>query len=500
MEIKKVSMVDEFEKFKVHIASENNYRILFSGIFGLGKTFFLNNFFSEFEDEYIYIKLNPVNYSVSTNEDIFELIKFDIGYQLLSKKPDFNKEAFSPLLAGQMYILENYKFIIEKLIKNLSKLDKKADAIIASTLEIGKEIKKFVDDSKIDEQEELNKFLSFFPAQKGTYREENRITELLVSLIESLKINNPEKQIVLLIDDLDRIDPEHIFRIFNIFSAHFDYYDIENENKFGFDKIILVCDVDNIRGIFNHKYGTDIDFSGYIDKFYSQEIFYYRIDSIIKRNLDAYISEMSKGDQYILRNLRGETFIRKELNFLITHFVYSNALSFRSLLNFFSKDLKVNDYNLQSNIFQVHSRSTPVLIIFEILETVFGGKYNLIKAFEKVSTIYPNFEFSPIIGYSSQRLGNLIMLLDYSNSNLAPSNTDNYVFKSKELNIKAEYQIKFSSTDTGVQGSIVDIGSFKENLQSGISPVTKYSRSVFPYFKMYQSAFIAKNEIIRIQD
>ena len=87
---------------------------------------------------------------------------------------------------------------------------------------------------------------------------------------------------VLLIDDLDRLDPEHVFRLFNIFSAHYD--DVTESNKFGFDKIIFVCDINNIQQMFNHRYGINVEFNGYIDKFYSSEIFAVAAESIPSQN------------------------------------------------------------------------------------------------------------------------------------------------------------------------------------------------------------------------
>ena len=42
------------------------------------------------------------------------------------------------------------------------------------------------------------------------------------------------------------------------------------KNKFGFDKIIVVCDYNNIQSLFHCRYGHDADFSGYIDKFIQQ--------------------------------------------------------------------------------------------------------------------------------------------------------------------------------------------------------------------------------------
>ena len=42
----------------------------------------------------------------------------------------------------------------------------------------------------------------------------------------------------------------------NYSTFYYDYYD--TSNKFGFDKIIFVCDVENIRNIFAAKYGQKL--------------------------------------------------------------------------------------------------------------------------------------------------------------------------------------------------------------------------------------------------
>src|SRR5690606_11957375 len=114
--------------------------------------------------------------------------------------------------------------------------------------------------------------------------DETIITQIIERKIQSLKVtkDNQTKETVLIIDDLDRIDPEHIFRILNVFGAHFENGQFESFssytcNKFNFDKVILVCDINNIRNIFHSKYGTATDFAGYIDKFYTHEIFEYDI-------------------------------------------------------------------------------------------------------------------------------------------------------------------------------------------------------------------------------
>jgi hypothetical protein len=135
--------------------------------------------------------------------------------------------------------------------------------------------------------------------KEGTIYENDIVTKSISTSIEKLKRENinteevdenaKEKEVILIIDDLDRLDPEHVFRLFNVFASHFDNYEKDGKkNKFGFDKVLFVCDIKNIRNIFHHKYGSDVDFNGYIDKFYSSEIYHFdnrkAIVSILKKS------------------------------------------------------------------------------------------------------------------------------------------------------------------------------------------------------------------------
>ena len=85
MEEFSIPIKTETDRFKSHLDLPDNSRVFFSGIFGIGKTYFLNNFFSEQED-YESIFLRPVHYSIANNEDIIKYIKYDICFELLTKK------------------------------------------------------------------------------------------------------------------------------------------------------------------------------------------------------------------------------------------------------------------------------------------------------------------------------------------------------------------------------------------------------------------------------
>ena len=82
----------------------------------------------------------------------------------------------------------------------------------------------------------LNELIKEAIDLKGSIYEDNLTTQIIRANIRLLK-EESSKENVLIIDDLDRLDPEHIFRILNILSAHNDHFD---ENKFSFEKAIIV--------------------------------------------------------------------------------------------------------------------------------------------------------------------------------------------------------------------------------------------------------------------
>jgi hypothetical protein len=84
-----ISIDSYITEFKQILNSTN--RLIFSGRFGDGKTYFLNEFKEKTKNENFIITLHPVNYSVASNEDIFEYIKRDIVIKLLQYKEIFEK-------------------------------------------------------------------------------------------------------------------------------------------------------------------------------------------------------------------------------------------------------------------------------------------------------------------------------------------------------------------------------------------------------------------------
>ena len=160
---------------------------------------------------------------------------------------------------------------------------------------------KFKKDLEAGDQSTIDTFLN--EIKKKRISETDPLSELLKQKIKKQK---KKKQSVLILDDLERVDPEHIFRIINIFFAHFDSQNKEISNKFSFDKIILVADVQNIKSIFHYKYGEDTDFNGYFDKFFSFEVFQFKNEEIITKIIDQIISNFQIEDTEYLKGALGE--------------------------------------------------------------------------------------------------------------------------------------------------------------------------------------------------
>lgn len=488
-----LSIDSEIVRFKEHLKQENNNRILFSGIFGIGKTYFIENFFDNNED-YISIKLNPVNYSVSPNQDIFELIKFDIAFQLLAKNLDFQKTNFSKIFAGQFYVLENYKNIIGELFLNLSKLDHHVNAIIEPAVKLGKKIEEYAEKVNVDEEKDLKEFLNFFKDQKGTIREENNISELLTTLISTLKQNDENKEIVLVIDDLDRIDPEHIFRLLNVFSAHFDFHGIVGVNKFGFDKVVLICDIENIRGIFHNKYGSDIDFSGYIDKFYSTEVYTYKIENVIKDNLKNILIKIKYNQTHFADQIKSNgSYIQTELQFLFSLFIDTGSVSLRSLISFLNKEIYLDTYTLRSiKSYQsgISSWTTPILFVFGILENFFENKIDFIKAIDRGIQKFPLIYLEKYNNYSSTSIGNLAMLASHSETQFSiTSDLETYKYKVDDYII--EFKIHSYNYSYGVTADMTKIYSNELDEEKNNYNI------ILPYFQLFKDAYISYNTIVK---
>lgn len=272
-----INVKNPFTEFDKHLNSFGNSRIFFSAPFGQGKTYFLEHFFKEKSLNYEVFKVFPVNYSVATNQDIFRYIKTDILFQLLNKEYDWESSLGKEMELSylEQICLKKDQFILE-FFKLASLLDKRIDTfskVAESFSSLVNLFKKQEPSKGKEDQTSVGNYMETLFKEEGSIFEDDIYTQLIRTILLRIKVKQ-EKETILIIEDLDRMDPDHIFRILNVISAHYDNPHFPDEgNKFGFDKIIIVADKKNIENIFHHKYGDRTDFNGYISKYFTSKPF-----------------------------------------------------------------------------------------------------------------------------------------------------------------------------------------------------------------------------------
>lgn len=274
------------KEFAQHL--ESHPRTILSARFGDGKSFFLATAEKKLRRRCVFMKIYPVNYQVAENQDIFEYIKRDLLFQLYGRGMVPDTYEIPDGVASYFFLKNNWKDFAEEILKELSYFD--ASNTIKATLGAAKFIKamkKKYDEFKKNGGElgaRLERFIAEFD-HKDIY-EADSITNILFGIIKKWKKEHPRRKVCLVFEDMDRIDPAHIFRILNIISAQMDYaykYGMSPRsnslrgNKFGVDNIIVCLDYNNLKNIFHHFYGPKACFEGYINKFSDKGIFYYSL-------------------------------------------------------------------------------------------------------------------------------------------------------------------------------------------------------------------------------
>ena len=270
---------------------ETTDRIILSAKFGDGKTYLLNELRKDeaMQNKYEFFTIYPVNYSVAKNEDVFEYIKRDIIVQLHERKLLENIDLNA--LFASVLTSDDFTSIVSFLLSFVP-MGEFYNKVYHKFLEIK---------NKYDEKKHTaDKYLSKFANTAGCIYEEDGYTTLIRMAIEWISqdhsLNEEErkaKKPVLIIEDLDRLDPKHLFRILNVVSAHIDdskQPDIVG-NKFGFNNIVLVMDYDVTKHIFHHFYGEQACYEGYMSKFLSREPFRYSIGPYMIRTFEEHLGE-----------------------------------------------------------------------------------------------------------------------------------------------------------------------------------------------------------------
>ena len=415
-----IDITKALEDFYHHLNETSIDRTIFSARFGDGKTEFLKQFKEKYQNEYNFYTLYPVNYQIAPNEQIMEYIKRDLLFQLILNNKIEQGIEIPDSIAFQWYLCNKSFDIIREcmkfapsLIGTMSQYQEVLVGVTVLAETIIKQYQKFKDYEKEINNDESKKALDFvgkFNNEVGGIYELDPISWLIAKSITDEK----GKTSVLIIEDLDRIDPAHLFRILNIFSAHIDRQYLlsdqvitengkeksidELQNKFGFKKIIFVMDAEATKAIYEKFYGN-YNYQGYISKFISKRIFEYSITKLALSKLREHIYHECNIDPEqvftaLTDNVEGLDFSVRDIVRVLDNFTDSyrkEVVKITNNIQFLSDTPLVKliailsrlGVNRQQNV-QIIKRITPdrdivrLLGYFVLDESTFAGDFSIL--------------------------------------------------------------------------------------------------------------------------
>lgn len=329
------------EDFANHINA--NPRTILSSKFGDGKSYFLQKVKENVQlaEKYEFLTIYPVNYQVVSNKDIFELIKRDILFQLMLKKMISNNVRFTDAEAFSWFLSMKGASLATDLLPYIAALGLEPEftsTILGAmkSLKLFKSLKEKVKKFKVEELKTEDDYIEAFLKENDSHYifECDVITQIIQKSIKDYK-RRTNKKVVLIVEDLDRIDPAHLFRILNLFSAHMDFgyrYQIKPDsslagNKFGLDNIVLVEDFNNLKQIYKHFYGEHTDFNGYISKFLSSIPFCYSFENHRYKYIIEKLSELTGlGETDVLKLFPSDVISSKTIREVVQSFEIKNSI------------------------------------------------------------------------------------------------------------------------------------------------------------------------------
>ena len=281
-------------------------RTILSSKFGDGKSYFIQKIKNdpELRKKYEFLTIYPVNYQVVGNKDIFEILKRDILFQLMLHGMISGNVKLTESEAFSWFVYNKGGSLLMDLIPYLAEvgLEKEESVKVLAAvkgLKLFKDLKEKFEKFKQNLETDEDRIVAFLDKVDNEFVYEcDVITEIIQKAIADYQ-RRTNKKVVLFVEDMDRIDPAHLFRILNVLSAHMDYcykYFVKPDkslmgNKFGLDNIVLVIDYHNLKCIYKHFYGDHTDFGGYISKFLSGVPFYYSLE---KQKYDYVIGQLTE--------------------------------------------------------------------------------------------------------------------------------------------------------------------------------------------------------------
>ena len=280
-------------------------------------------------------------------------------------------------------------------------------------------------------------YLEDYESREGSIFENDVITKIISGTIKKETL----RKTVLIVDDVDRLDPEHVFRILNVFASHFDNRATDGKNKFGFDKVIIVCDFNNVRNLFHHRYGSEVDFMGYMDKFYSSDIYHFDNRKAIKEIVEEVIKSLELNEsrrdrkQFISNLYLRDIFVHNFLNLALDR----SYINLRSILKMQGRSINYHFEQISYREFnrEVSACVVPLVIQIKLLRDFFGGYQNLIKIITGLKARNEN-----IFNYEKHCL-HLILVLSMDSESYEPRKPFYFDKDGEVFQIEAEFSFQY---------------------------------------------------------
>lgn len=285
---------------------------------------------------------------VEVNRDVIEYIKRDILFRLIKDNSIYDfKEGCDKIfdaVCNKESLLKLGDFVASIIPIEGLKDGYEALKDLASTI-----YEKY---KSQDVLHVVDDYLNGFYGKSGSINECDAFTCLIQKSLEQMMAKS-----VLIIEDLDRIDPAHLFRIMNVLSSQVDnpyYSEVLNGNKFGFDKIILVMDYEIAKHLFHHFYGKEANYDGYMNKFLNTLPFSYSIKEEAHRQVRQKIFDICKTEEVLSldQSLSSDTNDRISVPLAIYQLSVRRSKEFLDIdINSLFRDNWLNgEYNIQTDI------------------------------------------------------------------------------------------------------------------------------------------------------
>lgn len=184
------------------------------------------------------------------------------------------------------------------------------------------------------------------------------------------------------------------------------------KNRYGFDKLIIVGDIQNIRNIFKTRFGGNTDFNGYIDKFYSKSIYHfnnsYALSSCINKILEAvnFVHKEEGVKKAISSKIYNSGFDR-----ILSVLIEMNLLRTRQVCRFYKRAYRIYDKEVGASPRSISLWRSDILLYIDFIYKCVGTYEDFLETLQLFINT-PVSQNKPEVQFFASHLAALVHLLD----------------------------------------------------------------------------------------